>query len=189
MVQLHQPIEQLSQFRAMPNFYTFRPADATENIECWKVALNMNAPTAFVTSRQGLKNLKGMKVIGDVSNGGYLVSSKENPKVTFMASGSEVSLCLEAAKLLEAEGIFANVVSVPCFDILCEQTKEYINQIILPQTKVIAVEAATATEYYKFADEVIGMTTFGESGPANELFEKFGFTASKIAEKTKSFFN
>ncbi len=181
----HQPIEQLSQFRAMPNFYTFRPADATENVDCWKKALTMNAPTAFVTSRQGLETLKPEKAFGEVANGGYLLKKRENATVTLMASGSEVMLALQTACMLEDEGINANIVSVPCFDLLCEQDKEYINTVIDPKTKVIAIEAATATEYYKFADEVIGMTTFGESAPAGKLFEKFGFTKEQLKVKIK----
>ncbi len=181
----HQPIEQLSQFRAMPNFYTFRPADATENIACWEKALTMNAPTAFVTSRQGLTVLKPERDFGEVANGGYLLKKREDATVTLMASGSEVFLALQTACHLEEDGIKANIVSVPCFDLLCEQDKEYINTIIDPNTKVIAIEAATATEYYRFADEVIGMTTFGESGPAGELFEKFGFTINGLKAKIK----
>jgi len=184
----HQPIEQLSQFRAMPNFYTFRPADATENIECWKTALTMDAPTGFVCSRQGLRNLNGQKVTGDVSNGGYLVEKREGADVTLMASGSEVALCLDAAAELEKQDIIVNVVSVPCFDLLCEQSEDYIDEIInMDETFVIAVEAATAVEYYKFADHVIGMNTFGESGPAGQLFEKFGFTTEKLVANIKEF--
>ncbi|MEA3290168.1 MAG: transketolase [Campylobacterota bacterium] len=182
----HQPVEQLSQFRAMPNFYTFRPADATENIECWKKALTMNAPTAFVTSRQKLKTLKPEKAHGEVSNGGYLLTKRDNAKVTLMASGSEVMLALQTACFLESDfGINANIVSVPCFDLLCEQSKEYIDTIIDPNTTVVAIEAATAMEYYKFADHVIGMESFGESGPANKLFEKFGFTVDQLKVKIK----
>jgi transketolase len=184
----HQPIEQLSQFRAMPNFYTFRPADATENIECWQTALTMSAPTGFVCSRQKLRNLKGARVIGNVSNGGYLLEKREGADVTLMASGSEVSLCLDAAAVLAKEDILVNVVSVPCFDLLCEQDEDYIDSIInMEETFVIGVEAATAVEYYKFADHVIGMTTFGESGKADELFEKFGFTTDKLVASIKTF--
>jgi transketolase len=184
----HQPIEQLSQFRAMPNFYTFRPADATENIECWKTALTMDAPTGFVCSRQKLKHLNGKKVIGDVSKGAYLLEKREGADITLMASGSEVSLCLDAAAALEKEDIFVNVVSVPCFDLLCEQDEDYIDQIInQDEMFVIAVEAATAVEYYKFADHVIGMTSFGASGKAEELFEKFGFTTDKLVANIKKF--
>jgi transketolase len=182
----HQPVEQLSQFRAMPNFYTFRPADATENIECWKKALTMNAPTAFVCSRQKLQTLKPTKEYGEVANGGYLLTKRDDATVTLMASGSEVMLSLQTAcKLEEDYGIKANIVSVPCFDLLCEQDKDYIDAIIDPNTTVIAVEAATAVEYYKFAHHVIGMESFGESGPAEELFEKFGFTIDTLKVKIK----
>ena len=182
----HQPIEQLSQFRAMPNFYTFRPADATENIKCWQKALTMDSPTAFVCSRQKLKTLKPTKEIGDVENGGYLLTKREDATITLMASGSEVMLCLQTACHLEDDfGIKCNIVSVPCFDLLCEQDKNYIDSIIDPKTTVIAVEMASAMEYYKFADFVIGMDSFGESGPAGELFEKFGFTINKLKNKIK----
>ncbi|QKJ27938.1 transketolase [Aliarcobacter cibarius] len=179
----HQPIEHLSQFRALPNFYTFRPADATENVDSWKVALKMKAPTAFVCSRQGLKVLKDEKAYGDVSNGGYLLKQRENANITIMASGSEVMLALQTACALEKEGIIANIVSVPCFDLLVEQSEDYINKIVDPKTKVYAVEASRALEYYKFADVVFGMDTFGASGPADKLFEEFGFTIDKLKEK------
>lgn len=179
----HQPIEQLSQFRALPNFYVFRPADATENIDSWKVALKMKAPTAFVCSRQGLKVLKDEKAFGNVSNGGYLLKERKNANITIMASGSEVNLVLETACDLEKEGIFANIVSVPCFDLLIEQDETYINKIIDKNTKVYAVEAARGLEYYKFADVVFGMDTFGASGKAEDLFEEFGFTKDKLKAK------
>jgi transketolase len=176
----HQPIEHLSQFRALPNFYTFRPADATENVECWKTALKLQAPSGFVCSRQGLKVLKDEKAFGSVSNGAYLLKKRENANITIMASGSELMLALQTACSLEEEGIFANVVSVPCFDLLIEQDKAYVNQIIDPNTKVYAVEAGRALEYYKYADEVYGMETFGASGPAGDLFNEFGFTIEKL---------
>jgi len=176
----HQPIEHLSQFRALPNFYTFRPADASENIESWKVALKMQSPTAFVCSRQGLKVLDGKKSYGSVANGGYLLRKKENATITIMASGSEVNLAIQTACDLEKDGVFANIVSVPCFDLLLEQSDEYISKIINKNTKVYAIEAARALEYYKFADVVFGMDTFGASGPADKLFDEFGFTKDKL---------
>ena len=179
----HQPIEHLSQFRALPNFYTFRPADATENVESWKVALKLKAPSAFVCSRQGLKVLKDERAYGNVSNGAYLLRQRENANITIMASGSELMLALQTACQLESEGIFANIVSVPCFDLLMEQSKEYVEKIIDPKTKVYAVEAARGLEYYKYADVVFGMETFGASGPANDLFEEFGFTIEKLKAK------
>ncbi len=177
----HQPIEQLSTLRAMPNFYTFRPADGNENALCWKAALNLRAPSAFVLSRQGLAPLEKGE-FGSVENGAYLLKRAQNAKITLIASGSEVELCVKAAEILAARGIGANVVSAPCFDLLCEQPREYVEQIIDPATKVIAVEAASALEWYKFADEIYSMKSFGESGKAGALFEYFGFTPEKIAE-------
>lgn len=177
----HQPIEQLSTLRAMPNFYTFRPADGNENALCWKAALNLRAPSAFVLSRQGLAPLEKGE-LGGVENGAYLLKRAQNAKITLIASGSEVELCVKAAEILAARGIGANVVSAPCFDLLCEQPREYVDKILDPQTKIIAVEAASALEWYKFADEIYSMKSFGESGKAGALFEYFGFTPEKIAE-------
>ena len=177
----HQPIEQLSTLRAMPNFYTFRPADGNENALCWKAALNLRAPSAFVLSRQGLAPLEKGE-FGGVENGAYLLKRAQNAKITLIASGSEVELCVKAAEILAARGIGANVVSAPCFDLLCEQPREYVDKILDPQTKIIAVEAASALEWYKFAGEIYSMKSFGESGKAGALFEYFGFTAEKIAE-------
>jgi len=100
-----------------------------------------------------------------------------------MASGSEVYLCLRAACALEKLGINANIVSVPCFDLLIEQDKAYIDSIIDPTTKVLAVEAGSGIEWYRFAHEVICMTRFGASSPADKLFKKFGFTEENITKK------
>ena len=184
----HQPIEQLSQFRAMPNFYTFRPADASENVECWKKALSMkNSPSAFVLSRQKLQTLKAGEIaFGEVANGGYLVKKRENATLTIISSGSELMPSLKAACHLELAGINANVVSVPCFDLFVEQDKEYIDKVIDPDTKVLAVEAASGNEWYRFADDVLCMDSFGASAPANELFKKFGFTIKGIKQKAMS---
>ena len=185
----HQPVEQLSQFRAMPNFYTFRPADASENVECWKKALSMkNSPSAFVLSRQKLQTLKAGEVeFGEVAKGGYLVKKRENATLTIVASGSELMPSLKAACHLEIAGINANVVSLPCFDLFVEQDKSYIDKVIDPNTKVLAVEAASGNELYRFADEVHGMNRFGASAPADKLFEKFGFTAKGIKQKAMEF--
>ncbi len=179
----HQPIEHLSQFRALPNFYTFRPADGNENVDSWKVALKLQAPSAFVCSRQDLEVLKKEKAYGDVSNGAYLLKQTEGATITIMASGSEVSLALKTACELDKKGVKANIVSVPCFDLLVEQSKDYIEKIIDPKTKVFAVEAARGMEYYRFADVVFGIDTFGASGPASELFKKFGFTVESLVER------
>lgn len=182
----HEPIEHLSQFRALPNFYVWRPADANENVEAWKTALEIDAPHGFVLSRQKLEIVKSEKAFGDVSKGAYLVEERAGAGVTLMASGSELMLCLNAAAELEKEGIKANVVSVPCLDLFNEQDREYKTQVIKSNTKVLAVEAATATEYYRYADDVLGMESFGASAPAGELFKKFGFTIENVVTKAKA---
>ena len=177
----HQPIEHLSQFRALPNFYVYRPADGAENVKCWQKALSMkHSPSAFVCSRQNLPLLPSA-VHGDVENGGYLLVERLNATVTLMASGSEVGLAIESAELLQTRGIAVNVVSVPCFDLLLEQPLSYIDAIIKPHTKKIAIEAARGLEWYRFADTVVAMEGFGASAPAEKLFEKFGFSADAIA--------
>ena len=180
----HQPIEQLSTFRAMPNFYTFRPADGNENVLCWEKALELSAPSAFVCSRQGLEPLPEA-VFGDVKNGGYLVKESKDAKITLISSGSEVEICLKAANLLESKDIKTNVVSVPCFELFCEQSKEYLAKVLNKESKILAVEAASGLEWYKFADEVLGMSSFGESAKAQDLYKHFGFSDTNIANKAK----
>lgn len=179
----HQPIEHLSQFRALPNFYVYRPADGAENVKCWQKALAMkHSPSAFVCSRQNLPLLPAA-VRGDVENGGYLLIEHSDATVTIMASGSEVGLAIESAELLLSRGITANIVSVPCFDLLLEQPQSYIDTIIKPGTKRVAIEAARGLEWYRFADTVVAMEGFGASAPADKLFEKFGFTAESVTAK------
>lgn len=179
----HQPIEHLSQFRALPNFYVYRPADGNENVKCWQKALSMStSPSAFVCSRQNLLIIPA-PVHGDVENGGYLIVKNEGATVTLMASGSEVGVALDTIKVLSERGIKANVVSVPCFDLLLEQPQSYIDTIILPSTKKVAIEAARGLEWYRFADTVVSMDGFGASAPAEQLFAKFGFSAEAVVSR------
>jgi len=181
----HEPIEHLSQFRALPNFYVWRPADGAENVAAWQTALTMKkSPSAFVCSRQGLAIVPA-PVKGEISRGGYLLASDANATVTLIASGSEVELALQTKELLNEKGTKVNVVSVPCYDLFIEQDKAYIDAMILPETKKVAIEAARGLEWYRLADEVIGMDTFGASAPAKELFKKFGFTAESISQRVK----
>lgn len=181
----HQPIEQLSHFRAMPNLLVFRPADANENIACWQVALESSAPSAFVLSRQNLPVLEPVaKALAQ--KGGYVKkdSSLDNQaQITLLASGSEVSLCLQAQELLESSGIATRVVSMPCFELLCEQDSSYHKELF--SGAVLAVEAARGDELYRFADSVLGLNSFGKSAKGEELFTHFGLSAEHIATIAK----
>lgn len=181
----HQPIEQLSHFRAMPNLLVFRPADAQENIACWQVALESSAPSAFVLSRQNLPVLEPVAK-SQAQKGGYIKrdsSLSDKAQITLLASGSEVSLCLQAQELLESSGIATRVVSMPCFELLCEQDCSYHKELFAG--KVLAVEAARGNELYRFADFVLGLNSFGKSAKGEELFTHFGLSAEHIATIAK----
>ncbi len=182
----HQPIEQLSHLRALPHFYAFRPSDAFENKACMQIALSLNAPSAFILSRQNLPVLDEVSK-EQVLKGAYVKHHSKDPIITLVASGSEVSLALESAKILERENIPTQVVSVPCFDLLIEQDESYLKELF--KGKVLAIEASRAIEWYRFADKIIGMDSFGSSAKGDKLFEKFGFSVENITAQAKRLLN
>ncbi|MGN8370629.1 transketolase [Helicobacter pylori] len=182
----HQPIEQLSHLRALPHFYAFRPSDAFENKACMQVALNLNAPSALILSRQNLPVLDEVSK-EQVLKGAYVKHHSKDPIITLVASGSEVSLALESAKILERENIPTQVVSTPCFDLLIEQDESYFKELF--KGKVLIVEASRAIEWYRFADKIIGMDSFGSSAKGDKLFEKFGFSVENVTAQAKRLLN
>ncbi len=169
----HQPVEHLTALRAIPNLYVFRPADAYENVNSWKAALNINAPVVFALSRQGLKNITPKEI--DLSRGAYILKNGK-ADITLIATGSEVNLAVDIA-----EEIDARVVSVPCFDLFDEQSDEFKRTLF--KGKVVAIEAARGLEWYKYANEVICMNSFGASGRGSEVYKYFGFDKNKILLK------
>ncbi len=182
----HQPVEQLSHLRALPHFYAFRPSDAFENKACMQVALSLNAPSALILSRQNLPVLDEVSK-EQVLKGAYVKHHSKDPIITLVASGSEVSLALESAKILERENIPTQVVSVPCFDLLIEQDENYLKELF--KGKVLVIEASRAIEWYRFADKIIGMDSFGSSAKGDKLFEKFGFSVENITIQAKRLLN
>ncbi|GAA8422798.1 transketolase [Helicobacter pylori] len=182
----HQPIEQLSHLRALPHFYAFRPSDAFENKACMQVALSLNAPSALILSRQNLSVLDEVSK-EQVLKGAYVKHHSKDPIITLVASGSEVSLALESAKILERENIPTQVVSVPCFDLLIEQDESYLKELF--KGKVLVIEASRTIEWYRFADKIIGMDSFGSSAKGDELFEKFGFSVENVTAQAKRLLN
>ncbi|WQT18030.1 transketolase [Helicobacter pylori] len=182
----HQPIEQLSHLRALPHFYAFRPSDAFENKACMQIALSLNAPSALILSRQNLPVLDEVSK-EQVLKGAYVKHHSKDPIITLVASGSEVSLALESAKILERENIPTQVVSTPCFDLLIEQDESYLKELF--KGKVLVIEASRAIEWYRFADKIIGMDSFGSSAKGDKLFEKFGFSVENITIQAKRLLN
>jgi len=187
----HEPIEQLAMLRSMPNFSVFRPADATETTAAWYFAVtSKEVPTALVLSRQNLPQLAGSSK--EALKGGYVVSpsKKDVPDAILMASGSEVSLCVDAQKALLEKGIDARVVSMPCMDEFEKQSDEY-KESVLPKSvrKRVAVEAAADISWGKYVGldgTTITMKSFGASAPFSKLFEKFGFTVDNVVKTVES---
>ncbi|MFL5831902.1 MAG: transketolase [Solirubrobacteraceae bacterium] len=184
----HQPIEHLAALRAMPRLNVVRPADANETVLAWQFALNQSeAPTAFALSRQNLPILDPGAIPDDaIERGAYVLRDAEggDPEVILIGTGSEVSLCLEAADALR--GLRVRVVSMPCMDTFTKADEAYREQV-LPAScrKRIAVEAASPFGWDKWIGEegaFVGMETFGESGPAKEVYAHFGITAERVAE-------
>ena len=187
----HEPIEQLAMFRAMPGFAVYRPCDATETAAAWYYALtNKDTPTALVLSRQNLPQMAGSSK--DALKGGYVIddSSKAVPDVILMASGSEVSLAVDAKKVLADEGMDVRVVSMPSMDIFERQSDEY-KESVLPKAcrKRVAVEALSDFGWGRYVGldgAYVTMHGFGASAPASKLFDKFGFTVDNVVKAVKS---
>ena len=186
----HEPIEQLAMLRAMPNFYVYRPADATECAAAWYFATNKkDAPTALVLSRQNLPQLDGSSQ--EALKGGYILedSVKDTPDAIIIATGSEVSLAVEAKKELAAEDIDVRVVSMPCMDLFEDQPDEY-KDAVLPKnvTARVGVEALSEFgwgRYIGINGEFVGMRSFGASAPGGQLFEHFGITKDAVVAAVK----
>jgi transketolase len=181
----HQPVEHLSALRVIPNTFVFRPADAIETLECWQLALKLDtAPSVLALTRQGLPTVRTYEERNVCAHGAYeLAAGGKDPQVTLMASGSEISVAMEARATLEAEGIGARVVSVPCME-LFEQQSAATKADVLGDTPVrIAVEAAMQMSWDRYLrpqDIFIGMDDFGASAPAPQLFQHFGITADAV---------
>lgn len=187
----HEPIEQLAMLRAMPNINVFRPADATETAAAWYSAItSKNTPTVLALSRQNLPQIEGSSK--EALKGGYIIaeSIKAKPDAIIIASGSEVSLAVDAKKELMEKGFDIRVVSMPCMDIFEQQSDEY-KEKILPQTveKRLVVEAGSSIcwgKYLGFKGKSVTIDTFGASAPANVLFKKYGFTVEIVVNKALS---
>ncbi|GAM66791.1 transketolase [Vibrio sp. JCM 19236] len=188
----HQPVEQMASLRLTPNMSTWRPCDQVESAVAWKLAIERkDAPTSLIFSRQNLaQQPRDAEQVANIARGAYILKDCEGkPELIFIATGSEVELAVEAAAQLTAEGKKVRVVSMPSTDAFDKQDAAY-REAVLPSdvTARIAIEAGIADFWYKyvgFNGRIIGMTTFGESAPAGELFEMFGFTVNNAVTTAK----
>ncbi|WP_217517658.1 transketolase [Vibrio metschnikovii] len=188
----HQPVEQVASLRLTPNMSTWRPCDQVESAVAWKLAIERkDAPSALIFSRQNLaQQPRTAEQVADIAKGGYILKDcAGKPELILIATGSEVELAVNAAAELEAQGKQVRVVSMPSTDAFDKQDAAY-REAVLPAdvTKRIAIEAGIADFWYKyvgFGGKIIGMTTFGESAPADQLFKMFGFTTENVVKTAK----
>jgi transketolase len=190
----HQSVEHLPALRAIPRLNVIRPADANETVLGWQFALNtVDAPTAFALSRQNVPTLDPSWIPDDaIERGAYVLrdfGDGDTPDVILMGTGSEVGLCLEAAEKLDADGVAVRVVSMPCMDTFTHADESYREEVLPAACRArVAVEAASPLGWDKWIGEegcFLGMETFGESGPAKDVYEHFGITADHLVELAK----
>jgi len=190
----HQPIEQLASLRAMPHMIVMRPGDANEVVEAWKVIMPIkHNPVSLVLTRQALPTIDRSKYApaSGVAKGGYVLADAQGgkPEVILIGTGSELSLCVTAYEKLTADGVRARVVSMPSTDLFDMQGEDYKKSVLPPEVKArVSVEAASVfgwERYVGLEGAIIGMTTFGGSAPAKDLFKKFGFTVDHIVQAAK----
>lgn len=187
----HQPIEHLASYRAMPNINTFRPCDVVETAEAWQLAIeNEHTPSILALSRQGVPTIRTDSSENLTAKGGYIISAAtEKAVATIIATGTEVSLAIEAQKRLQTEKIAVNVISMPCCELFDKQSCEYKNTV-LGNTPRIAVEAASVYGWERYVGDngtIIGLDDFGTSAPAGEVYEHFGITVENIIKAVKKY--
>jgi transketolase len=183
----HQPIEHLAALRAIPHLRVLRPADATETLECWQIALeSRDHPTILALSRQNLVALRTEYVKENLcAKGAYKIAGDDKADAVIFASGSEVAIAVDALPLLKAKGISAKVVSVPSLELFDAQSPEYRATVIGTPKARVAVEAGIGLSWQKLLGEkgiFVGMHSFGASAPAEQLYEYFGITPQGVVE-------
>ena len=187
----HQPVEHVESLRIMPNMEVWRPCDGAETAVAWKCAIERrDGPTSLVLSRQGLtRQPRNEQQIADITRGGYVLRAAEDPQALLIATGSEVDLMMRAAAELQAQGIRAQVVSMPCVSRFAEQDADYHDTVLPPQVHCrVAAEAGVENGWLPIVGSggsVISIDHYGESAPAEQLFEKYGFTTERVVETVR----
>ncbi len=182
----HQPIEHLASLRAIPNLNVFRPCDSIETLECWEIALKENKPSIISLTRQNVKTLRTDNLSKNLSNqGAYIISETHKNKrdLTILATGSEVSIAIEAKEKLEESGLNVVIVSMPCWEVFDKQTKVFKEKILGPINRRIAIEAASKfgwSKYVKNDKYILALDNFGASAPAQDIYNHFGLNSRNL---------
>jgi transketolase len=184
-------VEHLASLRAVPGLRLIRPADANETAHAWRIAVESDGPTALVLSRQDVPVLEGTAEAAEgVAQGGYvLVESLGAPQIILIGTGSEVSVCVEAARLLAGANtgpVAARVVSLPSWDLFALQPASYRASVLLPDVPRLAVEAAASFGWERYADDVVAIDHYGASAPGQEVLDRLGYTPDNVAARARA---
>ena len=180
----HQPIEQLASLRAMPQLRIIRPADANETAQAWRIAVDSSGPTALILTRQNVPVLDGT-ADGEVERGAYVLSEapRREPALVLIGTGSEVSVCVEAAAILKEEGVAVRVVSMPSWDLFAAQPQSYRDAVLPPAVPSLSVEAGATLGWERYADRSVGIDRFGASAPGAEVLDRLGINPAHVVEQ------
>ena len=181
----HQPVEHVASLRAIPGLRVIRPADANETIAAWRIAIESGGPTALILSRQNLPVLDGTAG-GDVAAGAYVLREADGAAVTLVGTGSEVSLCVEAADALAADGIAARVVSFPSWELFDGADADHQESVLRPEIPSLAVEAGIAQGWHRWVDDVVSIDRFGASAPGDTVMRELGLNVDNVVARAKS---
>lgn len=182
----HQPVEHVMSLRAIPGLRVFRPADGNEVAQAWRLAVDHDGPSAMILTRQNVPTLEGSSAADGVARGAYTLADCSHPDVILVGTGSEVSVCVEAATALSQQGIAARVVSMPCWELFAEQDPTYQGAVLPDQVPKLSVEAGVTLGWERWVDVPVGIDRFGASAPGSVVLEKLGINPDNVAAKAES---
>ncbi len=185
----HQPVEHLAALRAIPQLRVIRPADANETAHAFRIAVDSRGPTALALSRQAIPVLRGTAEAFEGVSRGRLRPARPGgaaPRVVLIGTGSEVSVCVDAAELLAEGGVPARVVSLPCWELFALQEQRYRDEVLPPSVPKLAVEAGVSFGWSQWADASVSIDHFGASAPGAKVLEEFGYTGANVADAARA---
>jgi transketolase len=182
----HQPVEHLAALRAVPQLRIVRPADANETAQAWRIAVDHDGPVGLVLTRQAVPVLDGTAGNEGVQRGAYVLDADDDPDLVLVGTGSEVHVCVDAARILrDTDGLSVSVVSMPSWDLFAEQTDEYREEVLPVEVPTLAVEAGASLGWDRWADDVVALDRFGASAPGAVALERLGFNPANVAERAR----
>ena len=177
----HQPIEHVMSLRAIPGLRVFRPADGNEVAQAWRLAVDHDGPSAMILTRQNVPTLEGSSAADGVARGAYTLADSSDPDVILVGTGSEVSVCVDAAAALSQQGVAARVVSMPCWELFAEQDRSYRDAVLPGGVPKLSVEAGVTLGWERWVDLPVGIDRFGASAPGSVVLDKLGMNPDNVA--------